>query len=308
MLFRSHRGASGYAPENTLEAFRLARDMGADGVELDVQFTKDRQLVVIHDETIDRVSDGTGYVADYTLEELRKLRFNRTHPEYEGCVIPTLREVLELLRPAGMTVNIELKTGINFYDGIEKQVLKLVEELGMGEQVIYSSFNHASVIRMKRLCPEARVGLLYSDGIWQPAEYASRLGAEALHPSLNNMQYPQLMEQSRENGVKVHVWTVNGREELKRIAEMGVDAIITNFPDVAREVVYGDVKAEKVRADALEARGMAKTQGLERREEDPDGRKRGAKNMILHGCGLAYSRVRRVFVRIDGAVQRMAGK
>lgn len=304
----AHRGASGYAPENTLEAFRLARDMGADGVELDVQFTKDRQLVVIHDETIDRVSDGTGYVADYTLEELRKLRFNRTHPEYEGCVIPTLREVLELLRPAGMTVNIELKTGINFYDGIEKQVLKLVEELGMGEQVIYSSFNHASVIRMKRLCPEARVGLLYSDGIWQPAEYASRLGAEALHPSLNNMQYPQLMEQSRENGVKVHVWTVNGREELKRIAEMGVDAIITNFPDVAREVVYGDVKAEKVRADALEARGMAKTQGLERREEDPDGRKRGAKNMILHGCGLAYSRVRRVFVRIDGAVQRMAGK
>lgn len=306
----AHRGASGYAPENTLEAFRLARDMGVDGVELDVQFTKDRQLVVIHDETIDRVSDGTGYVADYTLEELRKLRFNRTHPEYEGCVIPTLREVLELLRPAGMTVNIELKTGINFYDGIEKQVLKLVEELRMGEQVIYSSFNHASVIRMKRLCPEARVGLLYSDGIWQPAEYASKLGAEALHPSLNNMQYPQLMEQSRENGVKVHVWTVNGREELKRIEEMGVDAIITNFPDVAREVVYGDVKAEKVRADALEARGMAKTQGLERRGEDTDGGKRrgGAMNMILHGCGLAYSRVRRVFVRIDGAVQRMAGK
>lgn len=305
----AHRGASGYAPENTLEAFRLARDMGADGVELDVQFTKDRQLVVIHDETIDRVSDGTGYVADYTLEELKKLHFNKTHPEYVESRIPTLQEVLELLKPTGMTVNIELKTGINFYDGIERQVLKLVEELGMRESVIYSSFNHASVMRVKRLCPGARVGLLYSDGIWQPAEYAERLGAEALHPSLSNMQYPQLMEQCRENGIQVHVWTVNGREDLKRIAEMGADAIITNIPDVAREVIYGDVEAKKVRWEALKAQGI-ETQEQDRQEENTDGKKKGkgAPNIILHGCGLAYSRVRRVFVRIDEVVQRMAGK
>ena len=103
----AHRGASGYAPENTLESFKLAADMGADGVELDVQLTKDGELVVVHDEYIDRVSDGHGRVVDYTLEELRRFNFNKMHPEYAtSCKIPTLREVLELLNDTGMTVNI----------------------------------------------------------------------------------------------------------------------------------------------------------------------------------------------------------
>ena len=118
----AHRGASGYAPENTLEAFKLAAEMGADGVELDVQLTKDGEVVVVHDERIDRVSDGSGLVAEYTLEELRQFNFNKMHPEFaEICRIPTLREVLECLKDTGLTVNVELKTGINFYEGIENK-------------------------------------------------------------------------------------------------------------------------------------------------------------------------------------------
>lgn len=230
----AHRGASGYAPENTLEAFQMAIDLQADGVELDVQFTKDRQLVVLHDERIDRTSNGSGYVEDFTLEELKQLCFNRTHPEFENAKIPTLQEVLELLRPMSMTINIELKTGVRFYPGIEQAVIRLVEGMQMEGRVIYSSFNHESVMRVQRLRPDAKVGLLYCDGINNVVQYAKSCKVDAIHPSLNNMKYPMLVEQCREQGIKLHVWTVNAGVDMKQMAEMGVDAIITNYPDVAR--------------------------------------------------------------------------
>ena len=118
----AHRGASAYAPENTLEAFLLAAEQGADGVELDVQLTKDGEMVVVHDEEIDRVSDGSGFVKDYTLAELKILNFNKTHPEYQDVKIPTLREVYEALKPTGMTINVELKTGIFWYKDLEKKL------------------------------------------------------------------------------------------------------------------------------------------------------------------------------------------
>ena len=134
----AHRGASAYAPENTLEAFLLAAEQGADGVELDVQLTKDGEMVVVHDEEIDRVSDGSGFVKDYTLAELKILNFNKTHPEYQDVKIPTLREVYEALKPTGMTINVELKTGIFWYKDLEKKVLELTKEMEMEDRVIYS--------------------------------------------------------------------------------------------------------------------------------------------------------------------------
>ena len=120
----AHRGASGYAPENTLDAFRKAVEMGADGIELDVQMTKDGELVVIHDETIDRVSNGKGWVKDYTYEELKKFNFNKTHQEYTKEEIPTLEQVYLLIKPTNLTINVEIKTGIVFYPGIEERVLE----------------------------------------------------------------------------------------------------------------------------------------------------------------------------------------
>ena len=127
----AHRGASGYAPENTLESFELAIEQKADGIELDVQMTKDGELVVIHDETIDRTGNGTGRVQDHTLKELKALNFNKTHPEYASAKIPTLREVYELVKPSGITVNVEMKTGV-YFSGI-CIVLELAEEMGMKE-------------------------------------------------------------------------------------------------------------------------------------------------------------------------------
>lgn len=294
----AHRGASGYAPENTLEAFRMAIEMGADGIELDVQFTRDRQLVVIHDETIDRVSEGHGRVVDYTLEELRQFTFNRTHPEYKDCRIPTLEEVLTLMKPTGMIVNIELKTGVNFYDGIEDSVLRLVDGLQMREQVIYSSFNHYSVRKVKELCPDAHVGFLYGDGTLHMAEYAKKNQAEALHPSIHNMQYIDLIPDCKEMGIDLHVWTVNDRSDMERMVKLGVDAIITNYPDVAYEVVKGK------KTPVSELRVSVEGKEWEKDKEPPH----ISHNPMLHVLGTGYSKVRKVFVKIDQCVQRAAGK
>ena len=139
----AHRGASGYESENTLEAFALAVEQGADGIELDVQLSRDGQMVIIHDENVDRVCNGTGWVKDYTLEELK--RFQVSTPEGKKGRIPTLREVLELVKPSGIKVNIELKTGIFWYPELERMVIEEVKHQGMEDRIIYSSFNHYSM-------------------------------------------------------------------------------------------------------------------------------------------------------------------
>lgn len=230
----AHRGASGYAPENTMEAFRLAIEMDADGIELDVQLTKDNEIVVIHDETLQRVSNGIGYVKDFTIGELKALNFNKTHLEYENVNIPTLREVLQFLKDTDLKLNIELKTGVFFYPNIEQMVVDLVSEYDMQDRVWYSSFNHYSVKEVKRIKPDAKVGLLYGDGIYEPAEYAVRFGADAIHPHIVNLQYPEVLEKCRESGIEVHTWTANTFQNMERCIRYGVDALISNYPDKAK--------------------------------------------------------------------------
>mgnify|MGYP001154411081 CR=1 FL=1 len=253
----AHRGASGYAPENTMEAYRLAQRMGADGIELDVQLSKDGELVVIHDEKLSRTSDGKGWVKDYTLEELRKFNYNRTKPDYRHADIPTLREVLVYIRDCTrMSVNIELKTGIIFYEGIEEKTLRLVKELGLSDirpegkipqaesgraqeqeaRIIYSSFNHYSIMKIREINPKAMTGLLYEDGFIGVPEYGARLGADALHPLYKNLRYPHFMEECAGYGLELNVWTVNDEEDIRRMYEAGVHAVITNYPDRAVRV------------------------------------------------------------------------
>lgn len=239
-LIWAHRGASGYAPENTIEAFLLAVELGADGVELDVQLTKDNQVVVIHDETIDRTSNGQGYVCDYTLDELKRFNFNKTRPEFAYCEIPTLREVLETLQPTKLTINIELKTGVISYPGIEREVYKLVDEYGMEDRVIYSSFNHESVIKIKEMDSSAKCGFLYSDGIYHVAHYAAFNHIDAIHPSLNNMKCANLVDEARKENIQIHVWTVNEESDMDRMRQLGVEAVITNYPEKARKVYFGE--------------------------------------------------------------------
>lgn len=236
-LVWAHRGASGYAPENTLAAFEKAVELGADGVELDIQLTKDDEIVVIHDEKIDRTSDGEGWVKDYTLEELRGFNYNRTKPEYEHADIPTMREVFELLKPTGLFINIEIKTGVFFYEKIEEKILALTKEMDMEDRVCYSSFNHYTVKRIHELKPDAKVGFLYADGPIDMPSYGEKHGGNALHPALYNLQYDGFIKECKEKGLKLNVWTVNEKEHMQLCCKYGVNAIITNYPDIAREVV-----------------------------------------------------------------------
>lgn len=229
----AHRGSSAYAPENTIEAFLLAAEQGADGVELDVQLTKDGEMVVVHDEEIDRVSDGSGLVKDYTLAELKNFHFNKTHPEYENAKIPTLREVYEALKPTGMTINVELKTGIFWYENLEEKVLALTKEMGMEDRVIYSSFNHYSIAKILELDPKASTGILYADVIYDVVNYAKKIGTGALHPATYHVQMADFLQEYVKSDVAVHVWTVNDKAEINRLMDAGVDAVITNYPDVA---------------------------------------------------------------------------
>lgn len=235
-LIWGHRGASGHAPENTLPAFKMAADMGADGVELDIQMTSDGVIVVCHDETIDRTSSGAGWLKDITFDELRRLDFSNGNSAYEGVKIPTMEEVFDLLDPTGLVINIEIKTGIVFYDRIEEKILELTKRKGWEDRVIYSSFNHYTVRRIKELDPAAKVGLLYADGPIDMPGYGHRLGADALHPAFYNLQYPQFMEDSRRYGLDINVWTVNSEKELLACREYGVNAVITNYPAKARKL------------------------------------------------------------------------
>lgn len=228
----AHRGASGHAPENTLEAFRLAMEMGADGFELDVHMSADGELIVIHDETVDRTTDGTGYVKDMTLAQLKQLDACKGMEKYRGAKIPTLGEVFDLIRDTHHTVNVEIKTDNIFYDGIERKCLELEKEKGMEGRILYSSFNHYSVMKIKELSPESKVGLLYEEILYAPWKYAKLLGAEFVHPPKKNVFVPGLVAGSMAAGVGVNVWTVNEEHIMRECLKYGA-GIITNYPDVA---------------------------------------------------------------------------
>lgn len=234
----AHRGASAYAPENTLEAFELAVQQGAHGVELDVHLTRDKEILVAHDERIDRVSDGIGAICDMTLAEIKRHVFNREHPEYEGARAPTLREVYELLKPTGLYVNVELKNSVKAYPGLEEKCLELAAAMGMEDRVVYSSFRHQSMVRMKELSTFSACGLLYGSVMVRPWEYAQALGVDALHPLFTELLFtPDECEKAHERGIKVNTWTVNDERSMRMVVEAGADMMITNFPDRAMDLL-----------------------------------------------------------------------
>lgn len=233
----AHRGASASAPENTMPAFELAIEQGADGVELDVQRSADGELVVIHDERIDRTSGASGRVVDLTLEELRRHRYGAGMEGFDDAQLPLLAEVLELFAPTEMVVNVELKTSIEWYPGIEHEAWRVVEESAMGERVIFSSFNHYTLLGLRERVAPWQLGLLFSDVIVEPWSYAVELGMGALHPGYYLLQQPGYVERAHEAELAVHTWTVDDPVHLQLVAGSGVDAIVTNTPDVARRTL-----------------------------------------------------------------------
>lgn len=231
-LIYGHRGASGHAPENTLEAFRLAMDMGADGFELDVHMSRDGELVVIHDETVDRTTDGAGFVRDLTLEQLKSLDACNGMENYRGAKIPTLEEVFRLIQDTKHIVNVEIKTDEWFYPEIEEKCLALAERMGVEDRVIYSSFNHHTLIKLRSLKPDAKLGMLFGDIMLSPWEYARPLQVDYLHPMKMNIWVPGFAEGAAEAGLGVNMWTINDEETMLRCLETGA-GIITNYPDAA---------------------------------------------------------------------------
>jgi len=234
----AHRGASGYAPENTLEAFALAAEMHADGVELDVHICRSGELVVTHDETVDRCSEGSGRVGDMTLSALKALHFNRTFPAFEDARIPTLEEVFQLLRPTGLKINIELKNSVAAYPGLEEKTLEAAGKHGMLDRILFSSFNHYSLLRVKQLAPDMPCGLLYEATMVKPWAYAVALGMDALHPAFSEVLLPGgHCAAAHRAGIRVNTWTVNREEDIRSVLREGADGVITNYPDRARKIL-----------------------------------------------------------------------
>ena len=231
-LIYGHRGASGHAPENTLEAFQLSMDMGADGFELDVHMSADGELVVIHDETVDRTTNGIGFVRDLTLAQLKELDACNGMENYRGAKIPTLAEVFDLVRDTHHIVNVEVKTDEWFYPQIEEKCLALAKEKGVEERVIYSSFNHYTLIKLRQLKPDVKLGMLFGDIMVQPWEYAQQLKVDYLHPMKMNIYVPGFVEGTHAAGYGINMWTINDEETMVECLKWGA-GIITNYPDVA---------------------------------------------------------------------------
>lgn len=231
-----HRGARREAPENTVPAFRRALEIGVDGVEFDVQLTADGAMVVIHDETVDRTTDGHGPVVGFTLAQLRRLEATDGMDGFAGVGIPTLAEVLDVVAPAGVAINIELKNSVEAYHGLEERVLAAVEAYGIADRVVLSTFNHYSLKRLQELGAPSELGMLYTDPLYKPWRYAARLGVGAIHPPARFVMGRGYVRRAHAAGLAVRPWVVNGERKLARMIGWGVDAVFTDVPRLALEV------------------------------------------------------------------------
>ena len=237
----AHRGASGLglAPENTLAAFEKAIQLGVDVIEIDVHATRDGQIVVLHDATVDRTTDGTGFVAELSFEEVRRVDAGSwCAPEFTGERVPLLEEVLDLARHRALVL-IEIKA-----DFITERILQVIETTVAAEHVVLQSFNPAIVERVKLLAPALPTALLIGQLPTTPSRVRARrlvqqvlqVGANALaswHATLT----PPFLEEMRKRGVAVWAWTVDEDIVMRDLAMMGVQGIITNYPDKLNTVL-----------------------------------------------------------------------
>lgn len=226
-----HRGNL-TAPENSLPAFEMVHNGEANGVELDVQFTRDGIPVVIHDLSVDRTTSGSGMVKDLTLKELQE--FKIISEEFPDQSVPTLRRVLEVL--AGVEViNLELKLfskNISDNNSWVRELLKIVKEMNLLDDIIFSSYNHYCIKQITELDPAARTGVIYRAALYEPWEYAKNLGADAIHPYYMSIT-PELVQKAHEHGLKVVCYGTDEIEDIKKLMCLNVDMIITEAVDSA---------------------------------------------------------------------------
>jgi glycerophosphoryl diester phosphodiesterase len=227
----AHRGCSAVAPENTMSAFRKAIEVGADGVELDVQRSRDGEIVVIHDETVNRTTNGSGWIYDLTLAEMKRLDSGSWFsPRFAGEMIPTLSEVLTLFEPTSMWLNIELKNNKVPYAHIEEQVVDRIEYFGLQDRVILSSFNHQRLHHLHLYRPTWQLAALYNLILFEPWSYARHLGVTALHPFYRTVT-AEMINGCHQHGIAVRPYTVDEPDVMVRLLQYEADAIISNVPD-----------------------------------------------------------------------------
>lgn len=241
----AHRGASAYAPENTISAFKKAFELGIDILEIDVHQTKDRELVVLHDGTVNRTTNGTGKVKNTTFEELRKLDAGSWFSkDFIGEKIPSLKEVFEIT-PDSIVLLIEIKKGSETYPGIENRVIQLISEYNLKERVILKSFDDKILQEFKNIDPEIprlKVFVGQISFLRIVIDYSLNFGSVLD----NDVQYIQahwlgitkcLIDKAHKRGYKVYVWDVNNEKRMKDLILMGIDGIETDYPDKLKKIL-----------------------------------------------------------------------
>ncbi|MCM1991047.1 glycerophosphodiester phosphodiesterase [Oceanirhabdus seepicola] len=229
----AHRGYSGKYPENTLKSFKKAIDYGAQGIETDVQMSRDGELILIHDEKIDRTSNGTGYVFNMSYNELLELDFGEwKRKKFRGEKIPKLSELLELVQDKNIELNLEIKNNIIHYPNIEEKIITLISDFQMEDRVIISSFNHESVLKCKSINKKIRCGPLTYSNLINPHKYINEYKFDTFHPMYRSLDSEKI-QVLKNNGTPIYTYTVDIKEEMNFLIKNGIEGIITNEIEIA---------------------------------------------------------------------------
>ena len=219
VIVTGHRGAGFLEPENTIRAMQKAIQLGVDQIEIDTHLTKDKKIAVIHDSTLDRTTNGCGFISDYTLEELKQLDAGK------GEKIPTLQEIIDVVRGKA-TLQIELKEL-----DVTDQVVKGVMENKLSEDVVISSFWHQAVKRVKEINPRVKTGVLFTCSPIDVIQLARNAKAEAIHPNVNYVN-ASMVDEAHRQGLTVRAWNADDERQMTKILHMNVDALGSNRPDL----------------------------------------------------------------------------
>lgn len=222
----AHRGASAYALENTMEAFEKAVQMGADGIKTEVQVSNDGVLVLINDEQLGKTVGGSGLIKNYGFLELKRLG------------IPSLEELLILSKKNNLFLNLELKNGLVKYEGLEAKVIETLYRFDMMDKVILTSRNHYSVIKCKQIDNNACTGIIYEQPLYRVERYCRYIGADGIH---TNDRYltREIVTQANKADLTVNAYTEDDEIEMKRLVKIGVDMIMTKYPDKLSQIIRG---------------------------------------------------------------------
>lgn len=235
----AHRGASAHAPENTLAAFQLALEHGADGVELDAKLSADGQVVVIHDQTVDRTTGAHGIVREMTLAQLKALDAGSSFSsEFAGEPIPTLEEVFVAIGQKTL-INVEITNYSSVTDALPDRIADLVIQYNLQERVLFSSFHPLNLIRIRRRLPDTPAAILTqpgSDGKLLRGWFGRLFARGFIHPYFTDVN-AETMAVERRAGRRVNAWTINDPEEMLRLYNLRIDGIITDDPRLARRVL-----------------------------------------------------------------------